>query len=363
MEGWAARFRINRETGNWTVNATLGAVSPEFENNDMGLSFRTDQIYKHLVIGYKWLEPTKVFNEAMFNIATFTNHNFAWDKINQSVFMFGFIQFSNFWSVEVFGGVGPNTVSDSKLRGGPLVGSPKGMGFNTNIRSDSRKDLIYGLSASNAKMGDGGTVFNLSPEIEVNLGTRLQIEFEPSFHREKIVDHYIDVFDDPNAEAMYGKRYILAELERKTVAAELRINYTFTPTLSLQAYIQPYMSVGSYSRFKEFVKPRSFDFMEYGEGESTVNIDGDNYLLDPTGGDDSDLITLENPDFNYKALVGNAVLRWEFRPGSTLYFVWTRDGSNEDHPGDFNFKRDTHEMLLAKSDNIFALKVTYWFNP
>jgi len=363
MHGWATRFRLNRESGNWTINTTLGAVSPEFENNDMGLSFRTDQIYKHIVVGYKWLEPTKIYNEATFNLATFTNHNFAWDKINQSIFIFGNMQFSNFWSIDFFGGVGPNTVSDSKLRGGPLVGSPKGIGFNFNLHTDSRKNYIYSISTSSAKMGDGGTFFNLSPEIEVNLGTKLQLEFEPSFHRENIIDHYIDVFDDPNAVVMYGKRYILAELERQTIAAELRINYTFSPTLSLQSYIQPYMSVGSYSHFKEFIKPRSFDFFEYGNNGSTVVAEGDEYILDPTGGDDSDEIIMENPDFNYKALIGNAVLRWEFRPGSTLYFVWTRNGSNEDHPGDFNFGRDMREMFSAKSDNIFAIKVTYWFNP
>jgi hypothetical protein len=273
------------------------------------------------------------------------------------------MQFTNFWSIDFFGGIVPNTVSDSKLRGGPLVGSPKSVVFNFNLRTDSRKNYIYSISTFSAKMGDGGTAFNLSPEIEVNLGTKLQLEFEPSFHRENTIDHYIDVFDDSNAVVMYGKRYILAELDRQTIAAELRINYTFSPTLSLQAYIQPYMSVGSYSHFKEFIKPRSFDFFEYGDNGSTVVVKGDEYILDPTGGDDSDEIIMENPEFNYKALIGNAVLRWEFRPGSTLYFVWTRNGSNEDHPGDFNFGRDMREMFSAKSDNIFAIKVTYWFNP
>ncbi len=363
MNGWASRFNLNRESGNWIINAALGTVSPEFENNDMGLSFRTDQIYKHLVIGYKWFEPTKMYNEAAFNLATYTNHNFAWDKINQSVFMFGYMQFANFWTAEFFSGVGPNTISDSKLRGGPLVGSPKGIGFNFDLRSDSRKNYIYSFETFVAKMGDGGSIFNFTPGIEINLGTRLQLEIEPEFSRENIIDQYIDVFDDPDASAMFGKRYILAELDRKTIAAELRINYTFSPTISLQAYIQPYMSVGSYSHFKEFVKPRSFDFMEYGDNGSTIVADGDDYILDPTGGDNADAIIMENPDFNFKALIGNAVLRWEFRPGSTLYFVWTRNGSNEDHPGEFNFGRDMRKMLSAQSDNIFAFKVTYWFNP
>ena len=160
---------------------------------------------------------------------------------------------------------------------------------------------------------------------------------------------------------MSGKRYILAQLDRKTFSTDIRIDYTFTPTLSFQAYFQPYITVGSYSHFKEFERPRSYDFAEYGEGGSTIEFGEEEHILDPTGGSDEDAITLENPDFNFKALVGTAVLRWEFNPGSTFYLVWTRNGSDEQHPGEFNFGRDLGEMFSAQSDNILALKVSYWF--
>jgi hypothetical protein len=88
--------------------------------------------------------------------------------------------------------------------------------------------------------------------------------------------------------------------------------------------------------------------------------DDDGYKLYPNGSD-NESIYLDNPDFNYKALIGSFVLRWEFRPGSTLYFVWTRNGIDENNPGDFNFKRDSKDLFQATADNIFALKLTYWF--
>jgi hypothetical protein len=122
------------------------------------------------------------------------------------------------------------------------------------------------------------------------------------------------------------------------------------------------MTVGSYSRFKEFAKPESFDFVEYGKTtDMKIETDGDDgYLLYPNGKDE-DSLYLENPNFNYKALVGSAVLRWEFRPGSTLFVVWTRNGSDELNPGNFDFKRDAKDMFKADADNVFAVKLTYWF--
>jgi hypothetical protein len=362
LEGWSTRFRLNKEAGSWTVNASMGAISPGFENNDIGLNFKTDQINKHVVLGYKWLEPGRFYQEAALNIATFSNHNFNWEKINQAFFMFGFIQLKNYWNFSLFSGWGPRTISDDKLRGGPLVVSPEGVGGDFSVRSDSRKSIIYSLGLSGRKVVGGNYGYNILPGIEINLGTQLQLDIRGGYHFERAIDQYIDVFDDPNAVAMSDKRYILAQMDRKTFSTDIRIDYTFTPKLSFQAYFQPYITVGSYSRFKEFERPRSYDFMEYGKGVSTVELGDEEHILDPTGGNDDDAIILENPDFNYKALVGNAVLRWEFNPGSTLYVVWTRNGSDEQHPGDFNFSRDLGNMFSAQSDNIFAIKVSYWLN-
>jgi len=160
---------------------------------------------------------------------------------------------------------------------------------------------------------------------------------------------------------MFGGRHIVAQMERKTVSAELRVDYTFTPKLSFQVYFQPYMTVGSYSRFKEFSKPETYDFVEYGKDNNMlIENDGDDgYDLYPNGRNGNS-IYVENPDFNYKALVGSAVLRWEFRPGSTLYIVWTHNGSDEQNPGNFNFNRDVKNLFQADADNVFALKLTYW---
>ncbi len=203
---------------------------------------------------------------------------------------------------------------------------------------------------------------NFASEVEMNLGTRLRLEFEPGFHKQLEINQYIDSFDDDTAIKMLGGRHIVAQMDRKTVSAEFRVDYTFTPKLSFQAYVQPYITVGSYSRFKEFERPGSYDFVEYGKDPNMeITEDGeDGYYLYPNGKDENSLY-IENPDFNYKALIGSAVLRWEFRPGSTLYLVWTMNGIDEKNPGDFDFTRDLGDLMKAQSDNVFAVKFSYWF--
>jgi hypothetical protein len=362
LEGFAGKATINKETGKWNFNSAIQFISPGFENNDMGLNFRADNINKHISFGYKWLEPGEIFQTISLNTAYMTNHNFAGDKLSEMMFFMGFARFSNFWMANVIAGIGPRTLSDQALRGGPLVTSPASMSSHAFVRTDSRKPIIFELGGNYEQSEKGSYSFRMSPEIELNLGTRLRLEFEPGYSKQIQIAQYIDSFDDDTAINMLGCRHIVAQMDRKTVSAEFRIDYTFTPKLSFQAYFQPYMTVGSYLRFKEFVKPESYDFVEYGkDGGIEITKDGDDgYELYPNGIDGNSFY-IDNPDFNYKALVGSAVLRWEFRPGSTLYLVWTRNGTDTQNPGIFNFNRDIKDLFRADADNVFALKVTYWF--
>ncbi len=362
LDGFAGKATINKETGNWSFNSSIQFVSPGFENNDMGLNFSADKINKHISFGYKWLEPGKVFQLAMLNTAYMTNHNFAGDKISEMAFLFGFARFTNYWTISPIIGIGPRTLSDQALRGGPMVISPAGLWSRVFVRTDSRKSIIFELGGNYEQSEKGSYSLHISPGVEMNLGTKLRLEFEPGYTKQIQIDQYIDSFEDETAVDMFGSRHIVAQLDRKTVSAELRIDYTFTPKLSFQAYFQPYMTVGSYSRFKEFTKPESYEFVEYGKDDNMKIIaDGDDgYELYPNGQNEESFY-VDNPDFNYKALVGSAVLRWEFRPGSTLYLVWTRNGSDDQNPGNFKFNRDINDLFLADADNVFALKVAYWF--
>jgi len=193
---------------------------------------------------------------------------------------------------------------------------------------------------------------NFGDQLNLSIGSSISNNFE------KV--QYIDTIEDSMATNMFGNRYIVGQMVQNTVVADIRISYTFTPRLSLQAYFQPLVSVGKYSHFKEYAAPETYSFIEYEESDVSLNEDGD-YEIDPPGNDGKDdQFTIGNPDFNSKSLVGTAVLRWEFSPGSTAFLVWTRSGFNSDHPGDYNLNRDLGDVISVRADDFIALKITYW---
>jgi hypothetical protein len=141
-----------------------------------------------------------------------------------------------------------------------------------------------------------------------------------------------------------------------------RINYVFTPKVSLQMYIQPLLTTGQYGNFNELARPRSFDFLRYGTDASTLAYDAGRqiYTVDPDGPGPAAPFSFANPNFNFKSLRVNAVFRWEWRLGSTLFLVWTQERQDNSHPGDFTLGRDVSSLFQAHADNVFAVKIAYW---
>jgi len=124
------------------------------------------------------------------------------------------------------------------------------------------------------------------------------------------------------------------------VTLTTRINYIFSPRASLQVFMQPLLAGGKYQDFQELVAPRTFDFQRFVAADGSAAFD--------------------NPDFNFKSLKVNAVFRWEFIPGSTLYGVWTQQRQDFSHPGDLRFRRDAAALFSAPADDVFLVKMTYW---
>ncbi|HEY6953371.1 MAG TPA: DUF5916 domain-containing protein, partial [Bacteroidota bacterium] len=189
----------------------------------------------------------------------------------------------------------------------------------------------------------------------------------PSFSRNLLQAQWVGSYADPTAVATYGNRYVFGDLDQKTLAANIRLNWTFTPELSLQLFAQPLISSGAYQSFKAFARPRTFNFMQYGTGNSVItkNVASDGsvtYTVDADGNGPAVPYSFSDPDFNFKSLRGNAVLRWEFKPGSVVYVVWTQSRSDNENFGEFQFNHSLTRLIDAKPDNIFMVKFSYWWN-
>ena len=243
-----------------------------------------------------------------------------------------------------------------------------------NVRSDGRRETVGRLSYDWVVESGDSWNRSVSFDLTVNPSERLTIQFGPSLSRGHTSAQYVSSVADPLAVQTFGQRYIFGGLDQTTVSIDTRVNVTFTPTLSLQVYVEPFISTGDYRELKEFERPGTFKFLEYGTDIGTVSQDpGRGYTIDPDGAGPAAPFEVADRDFSYRSLIGNAVLRWEWRQGSTLFFVWqqrrisslTGDGVNGTDPwiGGFELGRDPGDMFATPADNIFVIKVNYWLNP
>jgi hypothetical protein len=167
---------------------------------------------------------------------------------------------------------------------------------------------------------------------------------------------------DPLATATYGSRYVFATLDQRELAMETRVEWTFTPTLSLQLFAQPLISSGDFKDYKEFARPRAFDFDVYGKDKGSITRDDatDRYTVDPDGTGAAPAFSFGDRDFNFRSLRGNAVVRWEYRPGSALFFVWQQSRAGSIGSGEFDFGRDFDALWNTQPENVFVVKGTWW---
>jgi hypothetical protein len=337
LDGVAARVTVAKQRGNTFVNSAFGFISPGFDLNDLGFLSRTGIVNMHLGGGRTWTKPGNVFRYAEAGGALFRSYD--WDgNINWSgAFHFGYVQFKNYYWINWNTAYNPWTVNNRRTRGGPLTLTPPGYQFGIDAGTDSRKTFTLNTGAFTYYRSrtdqEWSTYLNLqyrpAPNVSVTVG--------PNLSQGQYPLQYVDAIPDTAATATYGTQYVFARLRQTELSAGMRLNWTYSPTLSLQLYAQPLISAGKYDDFKQLARPRSYAF------DSTA--------------------APYNPDFNFKSLRGNAVLRWEYLPGSTLYFVWTQSRSRSDPTGDFQLGDSMDRLLRAPAENIFMVKATYWWNP
>lgn len=364
LTGWASRIWLDKVSGNWVFNAAIGAIHPNFETNDVGFLTRADYVNSHVYAGYEWFQPDKIFRTKAITGAVVREFNFGGDKTGESYLLFLNGQFLNYWGASLAFRYDGETYDDQRTRGGPLMKALRSQSALFNLSSDSRKPLYSSLIVSAARGESGGWLYNAGLHFNWKASKTLNTSVNLDFSRVHSAVQYVEAIADPYALKTYGTRYVFGVLDQKQVSTTLRLNWTFTPKLSFQLYIQPLLSTGAYTGIKELARPGTFTFNTYGEGQSQIALSNDQYTIDPDGpAGPAPAFSIYNPDFNFKSLRANAVFRWEYLPGSTIYFVWTNEKMNYESRGDFSFERDVENMLRVAPDNVYSIKITYWINP
>jgi Domain of unknown function (DUF5916)/Carbohydrate family 9 binding domain-like len=361
LDGWTGSVNLNRQAGVHTVNAALWSVSPGFDSSDAGFNFASDRSGMHAV--YQWRKPTpnRFSRERYFTVAKFYTWNFANEKQSDGIYSFANIQFKNYWSAfgvlyYFFGGQ-----DDRATRGGPSMLSPRASGGALNVDTDGRKRLAFHAGVDINRDEFGGSTFGTNLNIRFIPSSSLEISTGPGFNRNHQLAQYVGTFADPVVTPTYGSRYVFGTLHQREFNLQTRVNYVLSPKMSLQIYMQPLVSVGDYDGFKELARPRTFDFVQFGKDSGSIDYDRLARQYTVTPGDGGVPFTFDDPDFNFKSLRLNAIFRWEWRPGSAMYLVWTEQREDHAYPGEFVLGRDLRGTFRAPADDVIMFKIAYWF--
>ncbi|HEX7939289.1 MAG TPA: DUF5916 domain-containing protein [Gemmatimonadaceae bacterium] len=358
-----------QRNGDWFGSLAVKQVSPGFEINDIGFHGRVDYRAVSPFWGYQTNKADRLTRNKFWGVWS----NYAWNydgtRIYDSYGGSASAQFKNFWSGYVNANGSPRFYSDRLLRGGPLAYLPAsyylGGGFNTDTRAKVwfNPNINYNFNANDASWSASGGIY-----METRPLSNLHITFGPNYAKEYGTAQYVKAVADPLATATYGSRYVFSDLHQTTVSLDTRINWTLTSKLSLQSYIQPFVAVGSYQAFKQFRAPKGYTFDQYGKDIGTVVANTDakgtvtDYTVDPDGAGAAPSFSISNPDFNVHSLRGNAVVRWEYRPGSALFFVWQQQRSGDQANFNFDAGRDVGAIFRERPTNIFLIKAAYWLS-
>lgn len=360
MTGFASRIMLNKQSGNWRNNSAVAVMTPGYEINDLGFQSRSNLINAHTVFSFRWTEPKGILRRKQTNIATYYTQDFDGNVTGLGVFANGSIQFTNYYSIFAGGSLNPERKNTRRARGGPKMIEPAEWELFGGVETDSRKKVVLQMEGySGGSRAD--QYFQVDPSIEFKPAANVSVSFGPGYSVSKSVAQWVTRVDDEHATETFGSRYVFADITQKTISGSLRLNWTFTPQLSLQLFAQPLISSGEYSGFKQLRRPNSFDFLVYGNEGSTI--DSETFVVDPDGPlGIAPPFELFNPDFSFESLRGTAVLRWEYRQGSTLYFVWTQTRDDFVNDGMFDIGPSLDRLATAKPDNIFVVKLTYWLS-
>ena len=363
MAGYGMFTRVAKDNGTFLWEAMGNVRSPGFEVNDLAFLDRADYVWLNGNVGAQWTTPTRWYRSIFATLGGSTEANFDGDRTRLGLQAFYGMELPNYWNIRLMG-LRDLTSYDHRLtRGGPVVKRTGWDAANINVSTDARRAAVFDLGVQRSwGAGDGTRALTVRPGLALKPAANVFVQLSPTYSVDESSEQYVTAVDDPTATAFYGTRYVFAFIRTTTVSLETRVNWTFTPDLTLQLYAQPFIASGDYTSFREYAAPRTAAKRVYGTDAGTITHDAaaSTYEVDPDGPGPAVPFTLDDPDFTDTSLRGTAVLRWEYRPGSTLYFVWTQERAGTSALGTFDFGRSTRQMLRDRSTNVFQIKATYW---
>jgi hypothetical protein len=350
LTGSGGKFMIGKMGGELKfIFATLWK-SPQLELNDAGFMRSADNIFQLSWAGYRMTKQFSIIRKFQANFNQYAQWTFAGENTGRGGNINFNLQFTNYWYIGGGFNIDGSAFSTTLLRGGPSFKMPGSRNMWSYIESNGQKKIVLDLSfnayTSDIKGLEAGSDYEAGIEYKPFKSLQLKAGCSHSVQMNQL--QYVTSCTNNNSED-----YILARLDRRTTRGYIRINYNITPDLSMQYWGQPFFTKGNYTNFKKATETKAQNLSDryhiFDRNEISYNRSDETYSVDQGGSNQS--YTFDNPDFNVKVFLSNAVLRWEYKPGSTLYAVWSQ-----------NIYTDEDRALFKTTpQNIFLLKFSYRF--
>ncbi|MDH4222202.1 MAG: carbohydrate binding family 9 domain-containing protein [candidate division Zixibacteria bacterium] len=343
--GWGMWMRLGKDGGEYIRGAVEGLYLDRGLNiNHLGFLNHDDfrQIYGWLQ--YRTTKNWWIIRKTWHNLNIELADNLSGLKMTRGGNYNFQIELTNFWYLG--GGIWAdfdNIYSPWETRAGPPAPIPVGQNWWIWFNTDSRKwwqvnPFIEG--------GDNWDGHYISYSLGLNFQPRSNLEFSlaPGYTHKKGISRWLTYLED-----VEGNRTddIFGEQEVEQFNMTIRGTFTFTKNLTLQVYAQPFFAAVDYKNFKKLVPPDNFEYVD-----STVYNE-----------------RIEQPDFKWTSFNSNVVLRWEYRPGSTLFLVWTQSRETYDSGignlklfGDAYYQGDLKYLFDTVPNNVFLIKLNYWWS-
>ncbi|HLP18295.1 MAG TPA: DUF5916 domain-containing protein [Bacteroidota bacterium] len=357
LTGHGGRLKIGKGSkGLWRYSTELTWRSPGLDLNDLGFMQTADVIRHRLNLSYFVTQPVSIFRTYTISVNQFNNWDFGFRHSSSGGGASLYLEFLNRWAVSTSVSYTSEALDARILRGGESMLLPAAWAASLSARTDQSLKLAFDVNAnaSSAKYESARSVF-IQPGVMFmplnNLKFSMSVSYSDNHDRLQYVD----------TKSVDGKNLsILASLHQQTVGATFRIDYNITPEVSLQYYGSPFASVGAYSDFKNVTHARAdnyderFSLLETESAGTQINA--------KTTGSAPSAFSFGNPDFTFSQFHSNLVFRWEYRPGSQLYFVWSDEMTSYLNPRRSAIDDALGRFTDVHPNGIFMVKFNYWFS-
>ncbi|MFW5831429.1 MAG: DUF5916 domain-containing protein, partial [Prolixibacteraceae bacterium] len=354
LEGWGGEFSGGKRSGKFRLTGRLEWRSPGVDLNDVGYMRQADFIEEAVNLVYRVNKPRGILQSYFFNVQHEHRWSYGGESLTDELKTRTRLVFKNLWKLDLLLNRTFFEIDTRQLRGGPSLR----LGGNSHARffvqTNSSKDLIFAAGTAYDVRDDNiSNRLNYTFFAQWIINNRLNFSSKTSYTNETDFNQYV------MQKVVNGNReYIVGEIDRQTISTTLRAEFFVTPELSFQYYGSPYASSGKYSNYRKVEHATAKDPEQRYE---PLIIENEHYLMGPSN------VMFHNftswaPDFNFQEFRSNFVARWEYKTGSTAYFVWTNNRTRYESSYEPSILQSFKGISKVSAQNAFMLKISYWFS-